>query len=250
MDRDKLVEILSKVKQGSITINEAIQYLKDFPFKNLDFVKLDTHRRLRRGLPEIIYCKNKTIDQLEIICKELINEKPVIYSRLSKKKAEILLNIDKDLIYNEKGKIAYKKSENLKESDNKIVILAAGTSDIPVAEEAYSVAIALGNKVEKYYDVGVAGIHRLFSIYDNIKDANVIIAIAGMEGALPSVVSGLFEAPVIAVPTSVGYGANLGGVSALLTMINSCSLGVSVVNIDNGVGAGYLATLINNRRRV
>ena len=140
-----------------------------------------------------------------------------------------------------------KIDKKIKLSKGKIVILAAGTSDIPVAEEAYCTCIALGNRVEKYYDVGIAGIHRLFAIYDNIKDANVMIAIAGMEGALPSVVAGLFKAPVIAVPTSIGYGANFKGFSALLTMLNSCSLGIAVVNIDNGVGAAYIASLINRK---
>ncbi|HOJ65198.1 MAG TPA: nickel pincer cofactor biosynthesis protein LarB [Spirochaetota bacterium] len=248
MDKERIKILLECVKENKISVEKAIEELKDLPFKDLDFVKFDTHRRLRRGLPEIVYCKNKTIEQLETICKELKQEKMVIYSRLSSEKANILLNIDKDLIYNKEGRIAYKTDKDITISERKVVILAAGTSDMRVAEEAYCCLIAMGNRVEKYYDVGVAGIHRLFSLYDRIKDANVIIAIAGMEGALPSVVSGLFEAPVIAVPTSIGYGANLRGISPLLTMLNSCSLGIAVVNIDNGVGAAYLATLINQRR--
>ena len=157
------------------------------------------------------------------------------------------MEVDPDLIYNEPALTLY-KSNKTPTSEKKIVIVAAGTSDIPIAEEAYCVAVAMGNVVEKYFDVGVAGIHRLFAIYDKLTNANVIIAIAGMEGALPSVISGLVDCPVIAVPTSVGYGANLGGVSALLTMINSCSPGIAVVNIDNGFGAGYIASQINSAR--
>lgn len=248
MEKNEIVNILRLVQDKQISLVQALEMLQDFPFKNLDFVRLDTHRKLRRGICEIIYCKNKTIEQLENICRALKNDKQVIYSRLSCKKAERLLEIDKELIYSKEGKIAYKIGKDFNISNGKIVILTAGTSDISVAEEAYCTAIALGNRVEKYYDVGVAGIHRLFSLYDNIKVANVIIAIAGMEGALPSIVSGLFEAPVIAVPTSIGYGANFKGFSALLTMLNSCSPGIAVVNIDNGVGAAYIASLINRKR--
>lgn len=248
MTKEKILDILTLLKENKISIEKAFDELKDLPFKNLDFIKFDTHRNIRRGLPEIIYCKSKNIEQLEIICKELKDQKQIIYSRLSEKKAKRLLEIDRDLIYNKEGKIGYKIDKNIKISNNKIVILAAGTSDIKVAEEAYCTLITLGNKVEKYYDVGVAGIHRLFSIYDKIKEANVIIAIAGMEGALPSVVSGIFDAPVIAVPTSIGYGANFKGITPLLTMLNSCSPGIAVVNIDNGIGAACFAHLINNRR--
>jgi pyridinium-3,5-biscarboxylic acid mononucleotide synthase len=245
MDKDNLIKLLNDVKNQNITIEEATEKIKDLPFKNLDFVKLDHHRELRKGFGEVIYCKSKTIEQLEIICKELKNNDRILYTRVGEKKAAALLSIDKDLKYSKISKIVYKKNEN-KKSKGLILIAAAGTSDIFVAEEAALTAEVMGNNVERHFDVGVAGIHRLFSIYDNLQKANVIIAVAGMEGALPSVISGLVNSPVIAVPTSVGYGANFGGLAALLTMLNSCSPGISVVNIDNGFGAGYLASMINN----
>jgi NCAIR mutase (PurE)-related protein len=248
MDKDSLINLLNDVKNQKVSIENAVEQIKDLPFKNLDFVKLDHHRELRKGFGEVIYCKSKTIDQLQAICKELINNDRILYTRVGKKKAQMLLSIDKNLTYSEISKIAYKKNNKVT-SKGSILIVAAGTSDISVAEEAALTAEVMGNNVEKHFDVGVAGIHRLFAIYDNMQKANVIIAVAGMEGALPSVISGLVNCPVIAVPTSVGYGSNFGGLSALLTMLNSCSPGIAVVNIDNGFGAGYLAAMINNRNQ-
>ncbi|HNZ26485.1 MAG TPA: nickel pincer cofactor biosynthesis protein LarB [Spirochaetota bacterium] len=249
MDKKILLDLLKEYKENRISAEEVAEKLKDLPFKDLGFVKLDSHRELRRGHGEAIYSKNKTKEQLVKICKETLELKikSIIYTKINKKKAAALMDIDPDLIYNEPALTLY-KSNKAPASDKKIVIVAAGSSDIPIAEEAYCAALAMGNVVEKYFDVGVAGIHRLFAIYDKLTTANVIIAIAGMEGALPSVISGLVDCPVIAVPTSVGYGANLGGVSALLTMINSCSPGIAVVNIDNGFGAGYIASQINSAR--
>jgi pyridinium-3,5-biscarboxylic acid mononucleotide synthase len=220
--------------------------LKDLPFKDLDFVKLDHHRELRRGFGEVIYSKNKSIPQLKKICEETIDSDYVLYTRIGSKKAGEIMKIDKKLKYNETAKVVYKKFKDAA-SKGIIAVVSAGTSDMRVSEEAAITAEVLGNKVERYYDVGVAGIHRLFAIYDNLQKANVLVTVAGMEGALPSVVSGLVKCPVIAVPTSVGYGTNFGGLSALLTMLNSCSPGIAVVNIDNGFGAGYLASMINNR---
>ena len=246
MDNNNLIKLLNEVKEDKIQVEDALKKLKDLPFKNLDFVKLDHHRELRKGFGEVIYCKNKTIPQLEKICSELKNTDYVLYTRIGKKKADAIIKIDKELIYNKVAKIVYKKiKKNI--SEGIIIVLSAGTSDMKVSEEAAMTAEVMGNKVERHYDVGVAGIHRLFSIYDRLQQANVIIAVAGMEGALPSVVSGLVNCPVIAVPTSVGYGSNFNGLSSLLTMLNSCSPGISVVNIDNGFGAGYMASLINNR---
>ena len=248
MNREEIRDILLRVKKNKLSSEDALDLLRDLPFKDLSFVKIDNHRELRRGVGEVIYCRSKKRKQLEIICRELVSYKRVLYTKVGKKKRELLLSIDDKLSYNKLAKMVFKTDILANKDDkNKIVILAAGTSDIPIAEEAYCTATFLGNNVEKYYDIGVAGIHRLFAIYDKIKSSSVIVAIAGMEGALPSVISGLVDCPVIAVPTSVGYGANFGGISALLTMINSCSPGIAVVNIDNGFGAGYLASQINKK---
>ncbi len=245
MNKEELSRLLNDVKDKKISIDDAIKQFRDLPFKDLDFVKLDSHRDLRKSLGEVIYCKNKTLEQLEIICKELkkTNKDRIIYTRVSKKKAELLLSIDDELKYNETAKMVYKNSKkiNLK---SLILVITAGTSDIPIAEEAACTAEIMGNKVERHFDVGVAGIHRLFSIYDRLQEASVIIVAAGMEGALPSVISGLVDVPIIAVPTSVGYGASFNGIAPLLTMLNSCSPGIVVVNIDNGFGAGYFASII------
>lgn len=248
MDIENLRKTLEDIKNSKITIDEGIKIFKDMPFKDLDVVKFDYHRELRKGLGEVIYCKNKSLDHLKIIAEELKNsdKKGIIYSRAGKKKAEILLNIDNKLQYNKSAKMLFKNKKEII-SDSKILILTGGTSDIPVAEEARCTAEVMGNIVEYHYDVGVAGIHRLFSIYDNIQKADVVIVIAGMEGALASVVSGLISVPLIAVPTSVGYGANFKGLAPLLSMLNSCSPGIAVVNIDNGFGAGYFASIINRR---
>ena len=246
MDNESILNLLNNVRDKKISVDEAKKSLRDMPFKDLDFVKLDFHRDIRTGIGEVVYCKNKTPSQLKLICQELKKTKKqaVIYSRANKKKAKLLLSIDSDLKYNKLASMVYKKRKKIL-SDNLILIITGGTSDIPVAEEAACTADVMGNKIERHFDIGIAGIHRLFSIYDRLQKASVIIAIAGMEGALPSVVSGLVSVPVIAVPTSIGYGANFGGLASLLTMLNSCSPGVSVVNIDNGFGAGYLASIIN-----
>ncbi len=245
MNNDDLYKLLDGVKNKKISVEQAIEHFRDMPFKDLDFVKLDSHRDLRKSLGEVIYCENKTIMQLEIISKELLKMKKdkIIYTRVNKEKAKLLLSIDKELEYNENAGMVYKKSNKV-QSQSIILVVTAGTSDIPVAEEAACTAEVTGCKVERHFDVGVAGIHRLFSIYDRLQKASVIVVAAGMEGALPSVISGLVDVPIIAVPTSVGYGASFNGIAPLLTMLNSCSPGIAVVNIDNGFGAGYLASLI------
>ena len=244
MEKKTIIKILNDFKEDKIALEEVLEQLKDLPFKDLGFVKLDNHRELRKGFPEVIYGKSKSKKQLEEICINLKTRERVLFTRIGKKKAEILLEIDNELEYNPQAKIVFKNKDKTKKSSKKVVICAAGTSDINVAEEAFVTCEVMGCNVTKHFDVGVAGIHRLFSIYDKLQDADVIIAVAGMEGALPSVISGLVSCPVIAVPTSVGYGANLGGISALLTMLNSCSSGIVTVNIDNGFGAGYFASLI------
>ncbi|MBN2544474.1 MAG: nickel pincer cofactor biosynthesis protein LarB [Spirochaetes bacterium] len=250
MDKDDIIKILKDVKDNKLSLEKAVDLFKDLPFKNLDFIKFDYHRDLRANLGEVIYCKNKSHEQLEAIANELKNstKKGILYSRAGRKKAEIILKIDNKLEYNKPARMLFKNKKQII-NDSKILVLTGGTSDIPVAEEAKCTAEVMGNIVETQYDVGVAGIHRLFSIYDKIQYASVIIVIAGMEGALASVVSGLVKVPVIAVPTSVGYGANFKGLAPLLSMLNSCSPGVAVVNIDNGFGAGYLASTINRREK-
>lgn len=247
MNEETLKTLLENVKNNSLGVDDALKELKDLPFKDLDFVKIDNHRELRNGYPEIIYCAGKTIDQVVKIVEFMLTKDVNILGTRAEK--EMYLAV-KELCplaeYNELGRTITIKKRNLETPDSYIAIVTAGTSDIPVAEEAAVTAEIFGNNVEKIFDVGVAGIHRLFSVLDKIRGAKVVVVIAGMEGALASVVGGLVDKPVIAVPTSIGYGANFSGLSALLSMLNSCASGVSVVNIDNGFGAGYLASMINH----
>ena len=258
MEEREIKELLSSVKDGNISVDEAVLKLKEAPFEDMSFARPDFHRGLRQGRGEVIYGQGKTPSQIFEISEKLLShgQKKVLITRMSPEakdyyEAQIFESTD-HLFYHEMSGIgiAYGRDEGENGSDElkgKIVIATGGTSDIPVAEEAALTAEFLGNKVVRLYDVGVAGIHRLFNkpVMDEIMTAQVIIAIAGMEGALASVVGGLADCPVIAVPTSVGYGASFGGLSALLSMLNSCASGVSVVNIDNGFGAGYLAGMIN-----
>jgi pyridinium-3,5-biscarboxylic acid mononucleotide synthase len=250
MNKETLIQLFNDIRDKKITIPEAVEIFKDLPYKDLDFVKLDYHRDLKKSLGEVIYSSGKTNVQLEAICRELKASKKekIIFTRVDQEKADLLLSIDNELEYNKAAQIVFKNNSKEKKR-NLILVLTAGTSDINIAEEASCIAEIMGNNVEKYFDVGVAGIHRLFAIYDKLQEADVIIAVAGMEGALPTVVSGLVNVPVIALPTSVGYGASLNGLSALLSMLNSCSPGIAVVNIDNGFGAGYLASLIANKEK-
>lgn len=245
--KSQLEDVLNKVHHGKLSPKEALHILKDYPYQDLVFAKIDHHRELRKGFPEIIYGPGKTDDQILKIAQEIINKGsnllitkvgPEVFKKLKKKipKAH----------YNSLAKAIYLKQKKPILGGGKIVIITAGTSDIPIAEEAVVTCDVLGNKIEKIYDIGVAGLHRLFGEYEKIKKAKVIITVAGMEGALPSVIAGIFKIPIIAVPTSVGYGASLKGLAALLAMLNSCPGGVGVVNIDNGFGAGYLASLINH----
>ncbi|MDP4091806.1 MAG: nickel pincer cofactor biosynthesis protein LarB [Bacillota bacterium] len=246
MEADNLKQLLENVKNGSTSIDEAVIKLKSQPFEDLGFAKIDYHRKLRNGYPEVIYCQGKTVDQIKAIVERLmLRENNIMATRAGSEVYEAIKTITQDAVYYEAARIVVVKRRDIKATEKVIAVITAGTSDIPVAEEAAVTAETLGNKVDRLYDVGVAGIHRLFANMEPIMKANVLIVVAGMEGALASVVSGLVDKPVIAVPTSVGYGANFGGLAALLTMLNSCASGIGVVNIDNGFGAGYLASSIN-----
>ena len=246
MNREELKDILESVKNNEINIDEALENLEDLPFKDLGFAMIDNHRELRVGYPEVIYCAGKTVDQVKEIVKFMITkDNNILGTRATEEMYNAVKEICEEAEYNKLGRtITIKKKEQTLTEDY-IAIISAGTSDLPVVEEAYETAKILGNKAIKITDVGVAGIHRLFARLDVIRGAKVVIVIAGMEGALASVIGGLVDKPVIAVPTSVGYGANFGGISALLSMLNSCASGVSVVNIDNGFGAAYNASIIN-----
>jgi NCAIR mutase (PurE)-related protein len=238
-------KILEDVKSGLMSIEEAGTLLKKLPYEELGFAKLDHHRKLRSGFGEVIYCSGKSKEHLTKIF-ESFNEKKIdiLGTRATRKQFQKIKRIIPDAEYDEISSII-KIIRDKKDGIGNIAVCTGGTSDIPVAEEAAQTAEFFGSNVTRIYDVGVAGIHRLLSKINDINQANCIIAVAGMEGALAGVIGGMVDKPVIAVPTSVGYGANFGGLSALLTMLNSCAEGVSVVNIDNGFGAGYLATQIN-----
>ena len=242
-----LRELLDDVKNNKIDIDVAMKKLKNLPYEDLGYANIDHHREVRTGYPEVIYCEGKSDYQiLGIIEKMIKKDSNILGTRCRKETYEKIKPIYPNAEYDQLSKILKIQNHPIENiGKGKIVVVTGGTSDIPVADEAYHTAVFLGNTVERVYDVGVAGIHRLLSKKHIIDSARVIIVVAGMEGALPSVVGGLVDVPVIAVPTSVGYGANFGGLSALLTMLNSCASGISVVNIDNGFGAGYLASMIN-----
>ncbi|PGV51862.1 nickel pincer cofactor biosynthesis protein LarB [Bacillus sp. AFS037270] len=241
-----LDEILKQVQTGTLSITEAKERLATF--ENLGFAKVDHHRKKRQGFAEVIYGEGKTVDQIISIVQALrARNNEILVTRVSKEKAEVILQTCPELTYNETANILFWKDETgpIKNKEGYIAVIAAGTSDLRVAEEAAVTAEVLGSHVHRIYDVGVAGIHRLLNHAEEIQQATVSVVVAGMEGALPSVVGGLVSHPVIAVPTSIGYGANFHGLSALLTMLNSCASGISVVNIDNGFGGGYNAVLIH-----
>ncbi|AUS97568.1 1-(5-phosphoribosyl)-5-amino-4-imidazole-carboxylate carboxylase [Clostridium thermosuccinogenes] len=246
MNEESLRRMLEKVRKGETGIDEAVEKLKKLPFEDLGFAKVDHHRNIRNGYPEVIYCQGKTVEQIKAIAKRLMDrDNNIMATRASREVYEGIREIADNVVYYEMARIVVVNRVEVKKSEKIIAVVTAGTSDMPVAEEAAVTAETMGNKVERIYDVGVAGIHRLLANTDALMRANVLIVVAGMEGALASVVGGLVDKPVIAVPTSVGYGANFGGLSALLTMLNSCASGIGVVNIDNGFGAGYLASMIN-----
>ncbi len=246
MDAEKLKELLERVQSGELTTEDALKQLRDLPFKDLGHTKIDTHRALRTGYPEIIFCQGKSPGQVRDIVRYMAGEKVnILATRANSEQYEAVRSEIPSAQYNETAGCITLQAVTPDIPDTSIAVLTAGTSDMPVAEEAAITAEIFGNKVDRYFDVGVAGIHRLYDNLDDIRKARVIIVIAGMEGALPSIVGGLVDKPVIAVPTSTGYGANFSGLSALLGMLTSCASGVSVVNIDNGFGAGYMASMIN-----
>ncbi len=246
MDEIVLRELLESVREKKIPVEDAIQALRRLPFEDLGFARLDTHRSLRQGFPEVLFCLGKRTDQIVQIMEKLAEGNgPVLATRATPEVFEAVQRVLPDAKYYELGQVIVHQTQPLPKRPGKILVITAGTADLPVAEEAEVTADVMGNHVEHLYDAGVSGLHRLLADLELIQSANVIIVVAGMEGALPSVVGGLVQVPVIAVPTSVGYGASFGGISALLGMLNSCASGVTVVNINNGFGAGYAASLIN-----
>jgi len=241
-----LENLLNDVREHKVEVGDALRKLESLPFSDLEFAKIDNHREIRVGYPEVIYGAGKTVEQVKKIVSHMkVHGSNILVTRCGEEMAQGVLEICPDGHYNLLAGTVSIVQTAIETSEDYIAIVAAGTSDLPVVEEAYETARILGNQVRKITDVGVAGIHRLFANLEEIQNAKVIIVVAGMEGALASVVGGLVKKPIIAVPTSVGYGANFGGIAALLTMLNSCASGVSVVNIDNGFGAAYNASMIN-----
>ncbi|GMO66098.1 MAG: nickel pincer cofactor biosynthesis protein LarB [Endomicrobiia bacterium] len=246
-EKEQILKLLKQVKDGSVSPDDALLNLQTMPFENLGHTNIDYHRGLRQGYGEVIYGQNKTSEQIKDIIFNMLDKglNNIIITRIRQSTADFLIEQKIDLEYYSIAKLAIVKRNNAMKLKGSIIIASGGTSDIPVCEEAAITSEVLGSYVTRLYDVGVAGLHRLLSQYNIFVKARVIIAVAGMEGALPSVIGGLVSCPVIAVPTSVGYGANFNGLCALLAMLNSCANGVSVVNIDNGFGAGYIANRIN-----
>lgn len=247
MNEADIKDIMALVKDGELTIDEAVDKFRHLPFENLSYAMIDHHRALRRGQPETIYCEGKTVEQICGIVSAILERGSinVLASRASREVYEAVKEISPEAVYNEIARMIIINRQVIKPRPGKILVISAGTSDLPVAEEAALTAEVMGNEVVRLNDVGIAGLHRVLSHLDLIKEASVIVTVAGMDGALPGVVGGLSERPVIAVPTSVGYGASFGGLAALLTMLNSCASGITVVNIDNGYGAGFAASQIN-----
>jgi pyridinium-3,5-biscarboxylic acid mononucleotide synthase len=246
MNVKEVEKLLKDVKTGEISVEKALDVLKNFPYTDLGFARIDHHREMRTGYPEIIYCAGKSVEQVtEIVRVMSERENNVIGTRATREMFDAVKGNTPEAIYYPMARIISVQKKKPKAPESRIAIITAGTSDMPVAEEAAVTAELLGNNVLRIYDAGVAGIHRLVDKLPDIRSCRVIVVIAGMEGALASVVGGLVDKPVIAVPTSVGYGASFGGISALLAMLTSCSTGVTVVNIDNGFGAGFSASMIN-----
>jgi len=246
MNKDSLKKLLAEVRSGKVDVKDAMTALRHLPFEDIEFAVVDHHRHLRQGAPEVIYCEGKTVPQVRAIAQKMLEQgSDVLATRVDKDVYKSLKALDKRADYNEAARTVVIEHKKKKPTEGTVLIVTAGTPDIPVGEEAAVTARAMGSRVETMYDVGVSGIHRLFSRKDTLYSARVIVVVAGMDGALPSVVGGLVDKPVIAVPTSVGYGASFGGIAALLTMLNSCAPGIAVVNIDNGFGAGCMAHKIN-----
>jgi NCAIR mutase (PurE)-related protein len=245
MNQDRLQAMLTQVQRGLLDVPEALHQLRTLPYENLGFASLDHHRALRQGFPEVIFCEGKTERQVVAIAKTLLrNTDALLATRVERSVARALLRLSKRAVYHEAARVvAIPPSKLIRRGS--VLIVTAGTADIPVAEEARVTADIMGSKTDTLYDVGVAGLHRLLGQQDRLHEARAVVVVAGMDGVLPSVVGGLVRQPVIAVPTSRGYGAHFGGLAALLTMLNSCAAGVGVMNIDNGFGAGCMAHRIN-----
>jgi NCAIR mutase (PurE)-related protein len=251
MDRARLHQLLTQLQSGTLTVEQAITTLKTLPFEDLGFAQVDHHRALRKGFPEVILGQGKTTRQIVDIAQRLVEHgQHALITRLDEQKAQEVQGLLPDLRYYPDGRLgSLGKPPMPPEGQGTILVISAGTADLPVAEEAAVSAELMGNRIERLYDVGVAGLHRLLSKTAMLYEATVLIVVAGMEGALPSVVGGLVDRPVIAVPTSIGYGASFNGLAALLAMLNSCAAGITVVNIDNGFGAAAAATLMNRLTR-
>lgn len=246
MNTDTLKALLEAVKAGRMPVDQALHTLKDLPYADLGYAMVDHHRSLRSGHPETIFSQGKTVEQIVGIARRLLEKDAnIMATRAERPVYDALKTICDRVDYHEMARIVVMNRKTITPTLTTVLVMCAGTSDLPVAEEAAVTAEVMGNRVERLTDVGVAGIHRLLSKRDKIEAASVLVVVAGMDGALPSVAAGLTDKPVIAVPTSIGYGASFGGLSALLTMLNSCANGVTVVNIDNGYGAGYAASVIN-----
>jgi NCAIR mutase (PurE)-related protein len=249
MDHDTLKSILNAVAEGSLPVNDAVRKLHHIGYEDIEYAHVDHHRSLRKGFPEVIFGEGKTADQIIGIMDKMKDQEPIILvTRVEPSKADVVVRRFKNAVFHPDARmIVWELKKTPIIGRGTICIISAGTSDIPVAREAELTAKAMGNRTETIFDVGVSGIHRLFSHKKTIENASVLIVAAGMEGALPSVVAGIVSCPVIGVPTSVGYGVSLGGMTALFAMLNSCSSNVAVVNIDNGFGAGYMAAIINRK---
>jgi NCAIR mutase (PurE)-related protein len=246
MDNERLRLLLEEVRGGQASVDDALARLRDLPYEDLGFAHLDSHRTLRKGFPEVVFCPGKTSEQiLQIVARLREHEGRVMAARIDRETADAIRARHPDAVYHEAARMIVVGGPAPRSGKGTVLVVSAGTADIPVAEEAAVTAETLGSPVERLFDVGVAGIHRLLGKREALFAANVLVVVAGMDGALPSVVTGLVSRPVIAVPTSIGYGASFGGLAALLTMLNSCAPGVAVVNIDNGFGAGYTAHLAN-----
>ncbi|HEY6083825.1 MAG TPA: nickel pincer cofactor biosynthesis protein LarB [Nitrospira sp.] len=245
MNRQRLERMLERVRNGTLSITGALDRLRSLPFEDLGFASLDHHRSIRQGFPEVILCEGKTPAQIQTIARALLkHHRPFLATRATREVAAGIKRLHRRAVYHEEARIVAIRDPKRRLRGH-VLVITAGTSDIPVAEEARVTAEVMGSRVETMYDVGVAGIHRLLDRRGRLTEAKVIVVVAGMDGVLPSVVGGLVESPVVAVPTSRGYGASFGGLAALLTMLNSCAAGVGVMNIDNGFGAGCLAHRIN-----
>ena len=248
MTKKEMERILNAVRSGAMGVGHALEQMQEMPYKDLEYAKVDYHRELRNGFPEVIYSPGKSLEQIQGIVADMLarTKGNILASRADEQVYAAIRELTEDAVYYKDARSVVVKRQEYPVSEEYIAVVTAGTSDIPVAEEAAVTAMVMGNAVRRLYDVGVAGIHRLLDNVEVINGARVIIVVAGMEGALASVVGGLTDKPVIAVPTSIGYGANFGGISALLGMLTSCASGIGVVNIDNGFGAGYLASMINH----